>query len=278
MDNKAEAVVLGGAVVGAVGAKTAFLGAVHAVGFGPAGVAADSVASAMMSKFALAAGGNIAKGSMVALAQSVGATGVLGTAATVAVTVTGVGLAAGVAYGAYHYGPDAALYVYRHTPAMPDSVKQTTRVVLDSGSDFGSKAYQEAGKYVPDSVKQGSQTVFDYGSQLGGTAYEQAGKYASSVPHSVKLSTRAVLDSGSDIANTVYDQAGKYASVMPDLMKQSARAALVSGSDIANTVYDQAGSVISARSRSAMNLGRDVGSKIYGNFTGLSGKTPVPKL
>eukprot|EP01116_Phalansterium_solitarium_P016207 TRINITY_DN3713_c0_g1_i1.p1 TRINITY_DN3713_c0_g1~~TRINITY_DN3713_c0_g1_i1.p1 ORF type:complete len:240 (-),score=52.21 TRINITY_DN3713_c0_g1_i1:295-1014(-) len=238
MGKTAESTLLGAAAVaGAVVAPTAFIGGLHLAGFTSAGIAANSFASVAMSKSAIALGGGVTKGGLVALAQSAGATGTLGLAATTACAVAGAGLAVGGVYVAYNYVPDAVDYAYRHTP---DSVKQSTRAALDFGGELGSKACEHAGKALPDSVKQSTRAVLHYGSET----YEQAGKYASAVPDSVKRRTQTALNYGSELGSTVYHQAG---------------------------------SVISARTRSAANLGRDVGNKICDNFTGLGGMIPMTK-
>jgi len=70
-----------------------------AVGFTSGGIAASSTAAAMMSKAAIAAGGGVAKGSAVAVLQSIGTAGLGAKAAAI---VGGVGAAAwaAVVFGA----------------------------------------------------------------------------------------------------------------------------------------------------------------------------------
>ena len=74
--------------------------AVNAVGFTSKGIVAGSTAAAMMSANAVAAGGAISSGGLVATLQSFGALGaVSGTAATL-VTFSGLAIGVGVGVGA----------------------------------------------------------------------------------------------------------------------------------------------------------------------------------
>eukprot|EP00743_Colponemidia_sp_Colp-15_P012466 GILK01014207.1.p1 GENE.GILK01014207.1~~GILK01014207.1.p1 ORF type:complete len:123 (-),score=15.25 GILK01014207.1:135-503(-) len=90
-------------MTGAVSGPSAFLAGIHAYGFGTMGIIGSSKAAAMMSASAIASGGGVSAGSMVAVLQSVGAAG-LG--------FTGVGVAAAAgavtAYGIYALGS----YIY----------------------------------------------------------------------------------------------------------------------------------------------------------------------
>eukprot|EP00918_Siedleckia_nematoides_P068117 GHVU01148251.1.p1 GENE.GHVU01148251.1~~GHVU01148251.1.p1 ORF type:complete len:155 (-),score=17.89 GHVU01148251.1:197-661(-) len=86
----AKGLMLGGGIL--VAAPFALPVAARAMGFGPAGIAANSLAARMMSAVAKASEGGVAKGSVVAVLQSIGAAG-LGRAAATAKTV-GVGLMA----------------------------------------------------------------------------------------------------------------------------------------------------------------------------------------
>ncbi|XP_055449006.1 interferon alpha-inducible protein 27-like protein 2A [Psammomys obesus] len=79
-----------GAVIGGVLALTAAPVALSAMGFTGAGIAASSIAAKMMSASAIANGGGVAAGSLVATFQSVGAAGlstssniILGTAGAI---------------------------------------------------------------------------------------------------------------------------------------------------------------------------------------------------
>ncbi|XP_074782396.1 interferon alpha-inducible protein 27-like protein 2A isoform X2 [Athene noctua] len=81
-----------GSVIGAtagIGIAVALVPAgLGALGFTAAGITAGSVAAKMMSLTALANGGQVASGSLVAIAQSVGAAGV-SKAVTAALSATG---------------------------------------------------------------------------------------------------------------------------------------------------------------------------------------------
>uniref|UniRef100_A0A3Q1G7Z6 Uncharacterized protein n=1 Tax=Acanthochromis polyacanthus TaxID=80966 RepID=A0A3Q1G7Z6_9TELE len=81
----AVAIVTGGAVVLAPVA-------VGAMGFTSSGIAAGSYAAGMMSSAAIANGGGVAAGSLVAVLQSAGAAGL---SATANAAVAGVGAAVG---------------------------------------------------------------------------------------------------------------------------------------------------------------------------------------
>ena len=84
---------VGGTAVGASVASAAGILAVHAAGFGTAGIAAGSYAAGMMSAAAVATGtGGVAAGSAVAVLQSLGTITLLGAAPILAIP-----LAAGVA-------------------------------------------------------------------------------------------------------------------------------------------------------------------------------------
>uniref|UniRef100_A0A7N5K2F8 Uncharacterized protein n=1 Tax=Ailuropoda melanoleuca TaxID=9646 RepID=A0A7N5K2F8_AILME len=69
-----------GRIIGAaVGLGVAVVGvpiAVHVLGFGSAGIVAGSIGAKMMSAAAIANGGGVAAGSVVATMQSIGAAGV----------------------------------------------------------------------------------------------------------------------------------------------------------------------------------------------------------
>uniref|UniRef100_A0A8C5FAB9 Uncharacterized protein n=1 Tax=Gadus morhua TaxID=8049 RepID=A0A8C5FAB9_GADMO len=84
-EERHSAAIQCGAASGAVFAAPFVLGV---VGFTSAGIAAGSIASSLMSTAAVANGGGVAVGSMVALLQSAGVLG-LGAAATTATAATG---------------------------------------------------------------------------------------------------------------------------------------------------------------------------------------------
>ncbi|XP_069751877.1 interferon alpha-inducible protein 27, mitochondrial-like [Narcine bancroftii] len=71
--------------------------ALGVMGFTTAGIVAGSVASKMMSGAAIANGGSVAAGSLVALFQSIGAAGLSGTA-TVVTGVAGSVITAVIAF------------------------------------------------------------------------------------------------------------------------------------------------------------------------------------
>jgi hypothetical protein len=70
--------VAGGAAVGAVAGPVAITTTVTAVGFSATGIVAGCAAACMMSASAVAAGGGVASGGLVATAQSIGAVGLVG--------------------------------------------------------------------------------------------------------------------------------------------------------------------------------------------------------
>nr|XP_008119652.1 PREDICTED: interferon alpha-inducible protein 27-like protein 2A isoform X2 [Anolis carolinensis] len=82
-----------GAAVGLGGATIGVPLALGALGFTAAGIAVGSVAAGMMSTTAVASGGGVAAGSLVAIGQSVGVLG-LSAAAKAAATTGGALLAA----------------------------------------------------------------------------------------------------------------------------------------------------------------------------------------
>lgn len=90
-----------GAVIGAVaGAGSTMLLApavLAGIGFTAGGIAAGSVAAGMMSSAAVANGGMIAAGSLVAIGQSAGAAGLSATAAT-ALGTGGAAVGAGLGW------------------------------------------------------------------------------------------------------------------------------------------------------------------------------------
>jgi len=67
------------------------------LGFKATGIAAGSTAASMMSSAAIASGGAVKAGSLVAVCQSVGVVGL----GTIALPIAAVG--GGVGYAAYHY-------------------------------------------------------------------------------------------------------------------------------------------------------------------------------
>ncbi|XP_013209766.1 interferon alpha-inducible protein 27-like protein 2A isoform X1 [Microtus ochrogaster] len=87
--HKAEAVT---AAIGGVVAVAAVPVALTAIGFTGTGIAGASIAAKMMSAAAIANGGGVAAGSMVATLQSVG---VLGLSTTTNAILGGVGAAIG---------------------------------------------------------------------------------------------------------------------------------------------------------------------------------------
>lgn len=95
--------IVGGVAGTAAGAIVAVVAApivVGAIGFGAGGIVAGSFASWLMSTMALANGGAIAAGSLVATLQSIGAVGMsAGVAAGVAATGAGVGATVGAGVG-----------------------------------------------------------------------------------------------------------------------------------------------------------------------------------
>nr|XP_060622626.1 interferon alpha-inducible protein 27-like protein 2A [Anolis sagrei ordinatus] len=82
-----------GAALGLGGATIGVPVALGALGFTAAGIAAGSVAAGMMSSTAIASGGGVAAGSLVAVGQSIGVVG-LSAAAKAAATTGGALLAA----------------------------------------------------------------------------------------------------------------------------------------------------------------------------------------
>jgi len=87
-----------GAVAGGAGAIIAAPVVLTGVGFTSAGIAASSWAASMMSAAAVANGGGVAAGSMVALLQSAGAAG-LSTGAAASVGGVGAAIGTGIAAG-----------------------------------------------------------------------------------------------------------------------------------------------------------------------------------
>ncbi|XP_036006517.1 interferon alpha-inducible protein 27-like protein 2A [Fundulus heteroclitus] len=88
-------VITGGAVLGAVGAVALATAALGAIGFTSSGIAAGSFAAKMMSSAAIANGGGVASGSLVAILQSAGAAGLSETAVMVVGSIGGT-IGAGV--------------------------------------------------------------------------------------------------------------------------------------------------------------------------------------
>ncbi|KAM4540321.1 interferon alpha-inducible protein 27-like protein 2A [Fundulus diaphanus] len=90
-----NAAITGGAVLGAVGAVGLAHVALGAIGFTSAGIAAGSFAAKMMSSAAIANGGGVASGSLVAILQSAGASSLSETAIMVVGSI-GCTIGAGV--------------------------------------------------------------------------------------------------------------------------------------------------------------------------------------
>lgn len=88
----------GGGLVGAIVAPVAVVAVVQGVGFTTGGIAARSIASGMMSKAAIAAGGRIAAGSTVACLQSFGALGTISGPAAIAAQGAGAMVGAGAVH------------------------------------------------------------------------------------------------------------------------------------------------------------------------------------
>ena len=89
-----------GAVLGAVSSVKAAPAVLTWIGYTGSGIATNSVAAGMMSTSAIANGGGVAAGGVVATLQSYGAAG-LTAAATATVGVTGAATGAGVVAVAY---------------------------------------------------------------------------------------------------------------------------------------------------------------------------------
>ncbi|ETV93209.1 hypothetical protein, variant [Aphanomyces invadans] len=86
---KKVAGVVGGAAAAGLIAGPVIVGVVSLVGFTSAGIAAGSYAAGAMASAAIANGGGIAAGSLIAICQSVGATGAVGAATTAAASAFG---------------------------------------------------------------------------------------------------------------------------------------------------------------------------------------------
>jgi len=87
-------------VIGGVMTPTLIVGGVQAIGFGAGGIVASSTAAGMMSTAAIASGGSVATGSIVATLQSIGAVGLATGPAGIAVVGGGL-LVTGVAVGGF---------------------------------------------------------------------------------------------------------------------------------------------------------------------------------
>lgn len=85
-----KAVTVFGSVVG--GVLLSIPAALGFIGFTSAGIASGSIAASIMSSAAIANGGGVAAGSLVAICQSVGATGL-------AMSTKGIVVAAGASLG-----------------------------------------------------------------------------------------------------------------------------------------------------------------------------------
>ncbi|XP_072466181.1 interferon alpha-inducible protein 27-like protein 2A [Notamacropus eugenii] len=96
-DMKVSALVAVGALAGGVMVVTSVPVVLGVAGFTKAGIAAGSVAAKMMSAAAVANGGGVASGSLVAVLQSVGAGG-LSTMASTALGSAGSILGSTLAY------------------------------------------------------------------------------------------------------------------------------------------------------------------------------------
>ncbi|CAF1215468.1 unnamed protein product [Didymodactylos carnosus] len=98
MVNNAGTICAAGGAACAIPATGA---AITALGFAGSGITGGSVAAGMMSSAAIANGGGVAAGSVVALLQSVGVLGVtsLGVLPVVGIGVAGAGIATGCYYG-----------------------------------------------------------------------------------------------------------------------------------------------------------------------------------
>ncbi|XP_064078905.1 uncharacterized protein LOC135196208 isoform X4 [Macrobrachium nipponense] len=90
--------IAAGSVIGGLGLVAAAPLALTAVGFTSTGIAASSFATSMMSSAAIANGGGVAAGSLVAVLQSAGAAGISATA-TGALGAAGAGIGGGTAFG-----------------------------------------------------------------------------------------------------------------------------------------------------------------------------------
>uniref|UniRef100_A0A8C9X0M4 Interferon alpha-inducible protein 27-like protein 2A n=1 Tax=Sander lucioperca TaxID=283035 RepID=A0A8C9X0M4_SANLU len=84
-------VALGGGALGAAVATPVVLGVVGAIGFTSAGIAAGSYAASLMSAAAVANGGGVAAGSLVAICQAAGGLSGAATAAAASAGAAGVG-------------------------------------------------------------------------------------------------------------------------------------------------------------------------------------------
>ncbi|KAM4598593.1 uncharacterized protein ACJ7VT_022049 isoform 2-T3 [Polymixia lowei] len=91
MPKTTVALLVGGAIIGGVGAVVVAPFVLTGIGFTSAGITAGSYAAAMMSSAAVANGGAVATGSTVAILQSAGVLGL----STVATTAVGAAGAAG---------------------------------------------------------------------------------------------------------------------------------------------------------------------------------------
>lgn len=80
-----EGLAIGGSITGGILSLPLIVGA---IGFTSTGIAGGSMAASMMSSAAIANGGGVATGSLVAICQSIGAAGL-------AATTKGIAVAAG---------------------------------------------------------------------------------------------------------------------------------------------------------------------------------------